>query len=370
MEINIADAYFNRIKQNISGYTELLLASTSEKKIPKKAYESVISKYIEDVNFKTIKLTEDTEKFLGENCLNHYKLNNIVNYFLTYTEESKYKINTYKYANAIILTSKMLLIAIEVHTKTNIFINEKITYANLLNEIMDSNAKLYDKTLRRLVKKAEPKLKSMIKKNISDEKKFVSIFRNENFYLTYRIIDDNKVEVSTKYEIKALNKYMKSDIEKQIIKDNLDIKFFFVGLDLLQLTAIKALFSKRGFEYFFVELPIECLTDEKLIKKIDQMMKNEKVRNRIIFKVKYKDAMKNKSKLAIFKEKNINIAVYGFETLDESKDEAILNGLVKYILASKQFIDSNERLYVNNISLFVQENTVENLYITEEELLY
>ena len=369
MENNIANAYYNRIKDNIIGYTETLVSATFEKKVAKKVYAPVIENYIDDVNRKTIKLTEETEKFLSENNINHFKLNNIINYILTFTGDTRLKLNTYKYADTIFLLSKLILISIDIHTKTNIFINSKISYSNILNEIMNKNLKLFDKDLRKKIKSCEVEIKSKIKKNISDEKKFVATFKNENFYLTYSIIDDTKVEAKINYEIKALNKYLKTDIENQILKKRLDIKFFFVALDLLSLIVIKSIFSKRGFEYFFIELPSDVLNQDLLIEEIESILNNERIKERIIFKIPYKEAMKNKSKLVSFNARKLNIAIYDIETLDEKKDEILLNGLVTFILASKKFIDSNEKLYVDNIKLFVEERNEMNMFIKEDDLL-
>ncbi len=370
MENNIANAYYSRIKSNIIAYAEVLVSSTFEKKVAKKVYASVIEKYIDDVNRKTIKLTPEAELFLNENNINHFKLNNIVNYVLTYTSDTKLKLNTYKYADTIILLSKLILISIDIHTRTNIFINNKISYANILNEIMDKNLKLFDKDLRKKIKKCEPEIKLKIKKNISDEKKFLSTFKGENFYLTYKIIDDTKVEAKINYEIKALNKYLKTDIESQILKKRLDIRFFYVALDLLSLIVIKSIFSKRGFEYFFIELPTDVLNQNILVEEIENLLSNERIKERIVFKIPYKEAMKNKSSLISFSARKLNIAIYGIETLDEKKDDILLNGLVTFILASKKFIDSNERLYVNNIKLFVEEKNGANIFIKEEDLLH
>ena len=91
-------------------------------------------------------------------------------YILTFTGDTRLKLNTYRYADTIILLSKLILISIDIHTKTNIFINSKISYANILNEIMDKNLKLFDKDLRKKIKSCEVEIKSKIKKNISDEK--------------------------------------------------------------------------------------------------------------------------------------------------------------------------------------------------------
>lgn len=341
---NLINEYYLKKKKNILEYaiiTKKSIENTYQtlKKIQSENIYPIINQYIDDSDFSLERLQPQTIEFLNRNNITHYKFKNIVNYTILYINHDEIKNNIEQFSEEIILISKLLYLAFEMENKIDILLNEKVTYANVIRNILNENWKIYNEELTKQILKEEKVLKEKMKNNITANRNFFKQCKNENFYLTFNkyYTQDEETMYYSKfhYQIKSLNKYKKADIEYQIEKKNLESIFCIIEAEILSMVLLKLVARRQKDFTMIIEIPKQVVETEELLQEIIEKFSNYKVKSKICFMIDYKVAIKNKVALQKIKEKNIQIALNNYMQTNISKDRELFEQYINYIMLSR-----------------------------------
>lgn len=374
MSNNIVDAYYDRIKNNVVDYSTILInRAFRRKQLSKKTYVNIINHYIDDLNWNIIKISDDVDTFINDHNVSHFRLNNIINYTILYMDKENVRYNLEENADLIIKLAKMILVAVEIYVKTDVLINSSIKYANVLDEIIRQNSMLFDDDLKDRIKDVEKEIKEKIKANISASKKFLAKIKNNNFYLTFSNINDDYTLVKFNYEIKALNKYLKTDIEHQIVKKELNKRFTIIEAELLSILIMKWSFSRKEKRMFFIDIPLGFFQEQELVVKLIEKFSNKRILQYVCLRIKYSELLDNKEIVQELKNNYFKIAVMDAEKINEHKEHNTFNDLVDYLFGNEVLKTNNEypREFCRDTNVkYIDETTCQAKYITEDRFMF
>lgn len=374
MASNIVDAYYDRMKNNIIEYAMILInRAFRSSKLSKKIYSNIINHYVNYFNCNVFKISDEVNDFINYHNIRHFRLNNIINYTILFIDKPNVRYNIEENAELIIKLAKILLVAIEIQIKTDVLINPSIKYANVLDDIFHENSTIFDDEFKHRIKDVEKEIKEKIKKNISDSKKFLATFKSNNFYLTYFNINEEYTLTNFMYDIKPLNKYLKTDVEDQIVKRELNKKFAIIQAELLSIFIMKWFFAKKEKRIFFIELPPGLIQEQELLTKLTDKLSNRHILPYVCLQINYNDIINNKEIVQDLKNRHFAIAVINAEKINEHKEYNTFNELVDYLFGNKILKSNNEypREFCRSTNVKYIDTIVEQAkYVTEDSLLF
>ena len=143
MSVSFIEAYYDSKINNVLEYLKCILKSIEEKKYMNVTkYSKVIQKYILDGMKAKEKISDKVNDFLNYNNITHYKLKNIVNYVIKYLD-SEIIVDVYSNADKMIYISKLVYLAIELETKSTVFVYPSPRYNAILNKVLSENKKMF-----------------------------------------------------------------------------------------------------------------------------------------------------------------------------------------------------------------------------------
>lgn len=378
MKNNIIDVYYERRKNNIAGYTKTIMKSVFEKsRIRSELYLNIVEKYVDDNNWRFIKLTPKTSDFMNRNNITHYKIKTILNYVITYMEDLKIKNNLDENKDELLAIANSLFVAVEMDNRTNVLLHEQVTYAKVIKNVIIEYEKIFNEEFVEKLKLIEKELKEQMKNNIQTDKAFFRTLKNNNFNLTYLEIasldECDYYDVKFNYQINALNKFMARDINDQIITKGLNNKFTIITAEMLSITILKLLYKRKKAKIFLIEIPENFFESMDNINDIVAKLSNPKIKERVCFKIKYSLLVKNKDRIIKLVNAGFQIATCEMKNISEKRDGANFRKMIDLLIEDEKFINEN----VLSISDFmkktdtklIKDHSIQNKSITEQELL-
>lgn len=297
-----------------------------------------LSRYIEGIPLNKYLV----KGFLNEKEISNFELENEVMSVINYLISKSMVLNIGTYKESIILASFILKIANTLDVLTSPFTKNQNNYSTLCTNAVNEANKVKYISLIDDGKKETNKLLVKIKENVKRERKFFESLTSISSFNKY--IDISKENVyylaQYNYRIPNLNKYDEYAVKD--IYDNLgvDDAFALISANLVVSSELKLFSVRRPLKTIFLPLRKSFFDNEKNIKELKLLYKNNKLHKYIKILINYSEVTKeivnllNKNKLEFYLYCSRNSA---------ATSGKILDGTNNY-LVSKEFYDNNKNI--------------------------
>lgn len=280
--------------------------------------------------------------FLNEKEIQNYELENEVMSVINYLIKKSMVLDIMKYKESIVLASFILKIANTIDILTSPFTKNQNNYSTLcINAINEANKIKYISLIDN-GKKETNKLLIKVKKNVKRERKFFESLTSISSFNKY--IDISKENIyylaQYNYRIPNLNKYDEYAVKD--IYDNLDVDdaFALISANLVVSSELKLISVRRPLKTIFLPLRKSFFDNDKNIKELKQLYKNNKLHKYIKVLINYSEASKeivnllNKNKLDFYLYCSRNSAATSGKIIENANN----------YLVSKEFYDNNKNI--------------------------
>lgn len=297
-----------------------------------------LSRYIEGIPLNKYLV----KGFLNEKEISNFELENEVMSVINYLISKSMVLNMGTYKESIVLASFILKIANILDVLTSPFTKNQNNYSTLCTNAINEANKVKYISLIDDGKKETNKLLVKIKENVKRERKFFESLTSISSFNKY--IDISKENVyylaQYNYRIPNLNKYDEYAVKD--IYDNLgvDDAFALISANLVVSSELKLFSVRRPLKIIFLPLRKSFFDNEKNIKELKLLYKNNKLHKYIKILINYSEVTKeivnllNKNKLEFYLYCSRNSA---------ATSGKILDGTNNY-LVSKEFYDNNKNI--------------------------
>lgn len=297
-----------------------------------------LSRYIEGIPLNKYLV----KGFLNEKEISNFELENEVMSVINYLINKSMVLDISTYKESIVLASFILKIANTLDVLTSPFTKNQNNYSTLCTNAINEANKVKYISLIDDGKKETNKLLVKIKENVKRERKFFESLTNISSFNKY--IDISKENVyylaQYNYRIPNLNKYDEYAVKD--IYDNLgvDDAFALISANLVVSSELKLFSVRRPLKTIFLPLRKSFFDNEKNIKELKLLYKNNKLHKYIKILINYSEAtneivnLLNKNKLEFYLYCSRNSA---------ATSGKILDGTNNY-LVSKEFYDNNKNI--------------------------
>ena len=297
-----------------------------------------LSRYIEGIPLNKYLV----KGFLNEKEISNFELENEVMSVINYLISKSMVLNIGTYKENIVLASFILRIANTLDVLTSPFTKNQNNYSTLCTNAINEANKVKYISLIDDGKKETNKLFVKIKENVKRERKFFESLTSISSFNKY--IDISKENVyylaQYNYRIPNLNKYDEYAVKD--IYDNLgvDDAFALISANLVVSSELKLFSVRRPLKTIFLPLRKSFFDNEKNIKELKLLYKNNKLHKYIKILINYSEVTKeivnllNKNKLEFYLYCSRNSA---------ATSGKILDGTNNY-LVSKEFYDNNKNI--------------------------
>ena len=297
-----------------------------------------LSRYIEGIPLNKYLV----KGFLNEKEISNFELENEVMSVINYLISKSMVLNIGTYKESIVLASFILKIANTLDVLTSPFTKNQNNYSTLCTNAINEANKVKYISLIDDGKKETNKLLVKIKENVKRERKFFESLTSISSFNKY--IDISKENVyylaQYNYRIPNLNKYDEYAVKD--IYDNLgvDDAFALISANLVVSSELKLFSVRRPLKIIFLPLRKSFFDNEKNIKELKLLYKNNKLHKYIKILINYSEVTKeivnllNKNKLEFYLYCSRNSA---------ATSGKILDGTNNY-LVSKEFYDNNKNI--------------------------
>lgn len=297
-----------------------------------------LSRYIEGIPLNKYLV----KGFLNEKEISNFELENEVMSVINYLISKSMVLNIGTNKESIVLASFILKIANTLDVLTSPFTKNQNNYSTLCTNAINEANKVKYISLIDDGKKETNKLLVKIKENVKRERKFFESLTSISSFNKY--IDISKENVyylaQYNYRIPNLNKYDEYAVKD--IYDNLgvDDAFALISANLVVSSELKLFSVRRPLKIIFLPLRKSFFDNEKNIKELKLLYKNNKLHKYIKILINYSEVTKeivnllNKNKLEFYLYCSRNSA---------ATSGKILDGTNNY-LVSKEFYDNNKNI--------------------------
>lgn len=280
--------------------------------------------------------------FLNDREIQVYELNNEVMSVIDYLINKSMILDTAKYKESIILAGFILKIANTIDILTSPFTKNQNNYSTLcINAINEANKIKYINLIDD-GKKETNKLLIKVKENVKRERKFFESLTSVSSFNKY--IDISKENIyylaQYNYRIPNLNKYDEYAVKD--IYDNLgvDDAFALISANLMVSSELKLFSIRRPLKILFLPLRKSFFDNEKNVKELSMLFKNNKLHRYIKILVNYNEA--KKEVINLLKRYKLDYYLYCSRN-SEATTGKLINDVNNY-LVSKEFYDNNKNI--------------------------
>lgn len=356
MELNIIDIYYIRRENSVIEYAKILIKNALDKKYMNvKVFDQIIKNYINESQIKT---SYKVSKFLHDNNIVNLKLRKIINYTINYLDDDDVISDIYKNKDYIILISKMILFSLQINDETNIILNPKVRYTNVINNILEKSLKIYEEDFKEKILISQTELNEKIKENITDDRKLFKILSNNKLYIDFIKLTSDIYKVRFNYDIKALKKYMLNEINEQIKVEKLDYDFTIIASDMIAVLMLKLLLIENNKIIVILKLPEDFIDNIDLLNILIENLHSTRIKDRICLNIDYKSAFRNRPIVENLKTLGFKIGIYDMKKLNHTT--YLFKDTTDYL-----FIDDELKNNSADIIEFCNNN---NLTVFEEKL--
>lgn len=280
--------------------------------------------------------------FLNDREIQVYELNNEVMSVIDYLINKSMILDTAKYKESIILAGFILKIANTIDILTSPFTKNQNNYSTLcINAINEANKIKYINLIDD-GKKETNKLLIKVKENVKRERKFFESLTSVSSFNKY--IDISKENIyylaQYNYRIPNLNKYDEYAVKD--IYDNLgvDDAFALISANLMVSSELKLFSIRRPLKILFLPLRKSFFDNEKNVKELSMLFKNNKLHRYIKILVNYNEA--KKEVINLLKRYKLDYYLYCSRNSEATTGKLISD--VNNYLVSKEFYDNNKNI--------------------------
>lgn len=280
--------------------------------------------------------------FLNDKEIQIYDLENEVMSVINYLISKSMILNINNYKQSVILASFILKIANTIDILTSPFTKNQNNYSTLCtNAINEANQIKYINLIDD-GKKETNKLLIKVKENVKRERKFFESLTSVSSFNKY--IDISKENIyylaQYNYRIPNLNKYDEYAVKD--IYDNLgvDDAFALISANLMVSSELKLFSIRRPLKILFLPLRKSFFDNEKNVKELSMLFKNNKLHRYIKILVNYNEA--KKEVINLLKRYKLDYYLYCSRN-SEATTGKLINGVNNY-LVSKEFYDNNKNI--------------------------
>lgn len=280
--------------------------------------------------------------FLNDREIQVYELNNEVMSVIDYLINKSMILDTARYKESIILAGFILKIANTIDILTSPFTKNQNNYSTLcINAINEANKIKYINLIDD-GKKETNKLLIKVKENVKRERKFFESLTSVSSFNKY--IDISKENIyylaQYNYRIPNLNKYDEYAVKD--IYDNLgvDDAFALISANLMVSSELKLFSIRRPLKILFLPLRKSFFDNEKNVKELSMLFKNNKLHRYIKILVNYNEA--KKEVINLLKRYKLDYYLYCSRNSEATTGKLISD--VNNYLVSKEFYDNNKNI--------------------------
>lgn len=280
--------------------------------------------------------------FLNDREIQVYELNNEVMSVIDYLINKSMILDTARYKESIILAGFILKIANTIDILTSPFTKNQNNYSTLcINAINEANKIKYINLIDD-GKKETNKLLIKVKENVKRERKFFESLTSVSSFNKY--IDISKENIyylaQYNYRIPNLNKYDEYAVKD--IYDNLgvDDAFALISANLMVSSELKLFSIRRSLKILFLPLRKSFFDNEKNVKELSMLFKNNKLHRYIKILVNYNEA--KKEVINLLKRYKLDYYLYCSRNSEATTGKLISD--VNNYLVSKEFYDNNKNI--------------------------
>lgn len=334
MSLSVIDKYVTKKEKDLLEYAKILetIISIDDNKIWKSKKEfisicrDIIEIYSDEYYFQNNKHKDNPIEYLNDNI--NYVLKSLIEYCRLHDRMEILK--TCK--NEMFLTSVIVCAACYVDFASNVvdgdYNDTKNKFKYLLNYLKKTKV-LVIKDNKYLIND----LFDALKRNLSEDKKIIDGFDNENYYNTYKMISNNPFyyEVSFSYKIPGLENF-DENLVKGVLK-NYDEKISAISYDLLAVRILRELISNKEMDKYVIRV-------SKTLKKagVLRLFDNKYLKEFVKILIPWEDEVQYEKIIKDYKEIGVGF-IYDYKNNEDVNPTIFVNDME--LLVNKEFINNN-----------------------------
>ena len=368
MENDIVSLFLSRKKQNISKYAQIFINynlsnKVSLNKIIGKIVEIYIDNYYFEKNDDFSILADYFE--VGKNKESLMK--DILLSSLLFYKNSGLEAQIDDNLKTIVILSNSIYLAINYDNYTNEFLNTYLDIDIRINSFFDEYSKklkLTDEYLDNL----KNDLLDETKKNVNSEKKFWKYLVDSNYVLTYKNSKKykNYFLVDYYYDIKLLNRYDKSEVERISQTKGIYDDIISIYIEKLSVTVLKDLLCKNKDDRYFINIYTDYFNKNKNLINLNRIIYNDSVKKRIVFCFDIDDIKKNINVIKDLYDKGYVLAL---NRTTSSTLATTSFDMFKYVFVDSKSLEKYNSPSLDNVSFISIDEEYNNIdleYILKE----
>lgn len=284
MENDIISLFLNRKKQNICRYTEIFaqytLNNNKLNKIINEIVEIYINKFYLEKNLDFSLLT----KYFEITKTNESVMKDVLMSAIMFYKENGLEEQIEKDIKTIVILSNLIFLSVNLDD----YVNE---YKHGEEEI-DSRIKLFLESYQAKIKVPDElldllmsELLSLVKKDTSAEKRFWKCLVNNNYllHINQSLKNNHLFKIDYEYDIKMLNRYDQSEIEKTCLTKSIMDDILSIYLEKLSVIILKNLLMRNTDDNFIISINSDYFNKNKNLINIERILSNDSIKKRIVF---------------------------------------------------------------------------------------
>ena len=280
--------------------------------------------------------------FLNEKEITNFDLEEETMSIINYLIKKNIVLKIAEYKESIILASFILKIANYIDILTSPFTKNQNNYSTLCISAINEANKVKYISLIDNGKKETNNLLNTVKENVKRERKFFESLTNVSSFNKYIDISQENIYYLAQYNyrIPNLNKYDEYAVKD--IYDNLgvDDAFALISANLMVASLLKLFSIRKPFKTLFLPLRKSFLDNEKNIKDLSLLFKDNKLHKNIKILINYGEA--TKEIINTLTRYKLDFYIYCSRSSAATSGKLIEDA--KNYLVSKEFYDNNKNI--------------------------
>ncbi len=316
---NIVNEYINFSKHNIIKYGEMILENL----------------FIKDIFLVLL------DSYISANFYNYYdNLSGTDDISIKkYLQNKKEEIaeNTLFYKEEINNNYQAFMYAIDLNNLSEVIDND-----NLFSQIVNFQSKINSANIN--------ELKLFVKDNIIKKDNFLHQFDTDDFYLSFKKTNITHLyNVKLEYNIKFSELYSEVAIDKAFNRDLIIEQKMFVSYYLLSAEILKNVINKKIQKVYLIDFDLTLFEKEKKIKRLLKIVDNDLLKEKIIFKITYKNYLSSTEYIAKMLKLGYKFAVELDDSFNNNEANLILLNSFEFIIINNDKYYFKELNKITNI---------------------
>jgi hypothetical protein len=346
LNIDVVQTYLLRKTRYIARYAKIILKSVYKAQSDNtETIEKCVSKYFDYFvlyNEVDKDIQEKSDEFCANNSIeNEYNKKIIYVIFESIPHLQTITIND-EYKKTILLLSKILIAAIKLEEYTTSIVNPNINFNEAISKLSKEEGLFSGKELWNDVQKVKKELKESVDDNIKSNKKLLSLFKEDPFYLDYYQVYDTKdnaniyIEVELGYDKDFLSQFDPKVVKETYANSGVLNEHFMIGLDKLLLLIFKGTINDLNYSQFIIGMPKEFLKKKTSLKKLLNITNISYLKKRISLRIDGDQLDKYDEQIKQLKESGYNIALDDIPYLNDNIGKVRL--FANYLYVDKEVL--------------------------------